>query len=150
MRKKCIFSFFFKLVKLFFKIKNIFRDTYLRLRKILLFPSIQELCQLSSKLWEVCWKNEVSGGICTKHALGTAYKQAILCHHNTEVSPDAATQQHQRWSSYLIRPLTLNLLLHINIKHSQTRLYFLASFEVKDSRHGLKRLMAQGRLNEVI
>lgn len=77
------------------------------------------------------------------------YKQAILCHHNTEVSPDAATQQHQRWSSYLIRPLTLNLLLHINIKHSQTRLYFLASFEVKDSRHGLRRLMAQGRLNEV-
>lgn len=128
---------FFKLVKLFFK-----KKIYLGIRtsdweKKLLFPSIQELCQQSSKLWEVCWKNEVSGGICTKQALGTAYKQAILCHHNTEVSPDAATQQHQRWSSYLIRPLTLNLLLHINIKHSQTRLYFLASFEVKDSRHGL-------------
>lgn len=134
MRKKCIFSFFFKLVKLSFK-----KKIYLGIRTS---DWEKYYCSLQSKSYA---NNRRSSEKCverTRYQVGSAPSKLLVRRINrlfsaTEVSPDAATQQHQRWSSYLIRPLTLNLLLHINIKHSQTRLYFLASFEVKDSRHGL-------------
>lgn len=144
MRKKCIFSFFFKLVKLSFK-----KKIYLGIRTS---DWEKNYCSLQSKSYA---NNRRSSEKCverTKYQVGSAPSKLLVRRINRLFSATTTPKSPptlQRSSSYLIRPLTLNLLLHINIKHSQTRLYFLASFEVKDSRHGLKRLMAQGRLNEV-